>query len=323
VRSPLGGSAALVVLIQVLAPAVAVAAPLTADLTTLRAPGAEDCPDQGALSTMIARILNNAPAEDGPARPGGDVRALVEFSRTSLGYQATLRLHGAKEGERTLTDTGPTCTALGRAVSITMALLLDAQEEITAAPPPPVAVLAPPPPQPPTPAATAGFLALSGGPVVGVVGPPSVAGALALDLRFGRRAQLQLAGQYVAPRSTSFDTGSVDVSLLAGRLGLCGVVNNPDAVVQVALCGQGVGGQLRGTGSGFLSGNNAATLAWFGAGGGLALSTLLGGRWLLGASVEALVPVRKYTFSVGNRGVATGSDAVSGMLQLSVGVKIW
>ena len=308
-------------------PAAAGAVPVSAELSVERSSGAEDCPDRAALATMIIRILNGADGS-GLAGPGGDVRAEVQFARAPLGYQATLRLEGARVGERTLTDTGATCTALGRAVGITLALLLDpAQADPPGdARPVAVAVSSPPPvlaPTAPAPAGvTAGFLAVTGGSALGLVGPPSAAGGLELDLRFGRRFWLQVAGQYVTGRSSPFDTGSVEVALVAARLRLCGVLNRALARVLVAACLAGLGGQLRGEGSGFPS-SNAAEMAWFGAGGGVQASSVLGGRWLLGAGADLLAPLGSYTFSVENRGVAYRSNAVSATLQLSIGVKIW
>ncbi len=310
-----------------LAPAVAaVDGPLSAELSVERSSGAEDCPDRAGLATLIGRILKGADGS-GVVRPNGDVRAEVQFSRAPLGYRATLRLDGARVGERTLTDTGATCTALGRAVSITLALLLDpAQADSPGDAPVAVAVSSPPPPTVVAPTAapgvTAGFLTVTGGSALGLVGSPSAAGGLELDLRFGRRFWLQVAGQYVTARSSPFDTGSVEVALIAARLHLCGVLNRPLAQVLVAGCLAGLGGQLRGEGSGFPS-SNAAELAWFGAGGGVQASTVLGGRWLLGAGADLLAPLRSYTFSVENRGIAYRSNAVSATLQLSIGVKIW
>lgn len=306
-------------------PAAAGAVPVSAELSVERSSGAEDCPDRAALATMIVRILNGADGS-GLVGPGGDVRAEVQFARAPLGYQVTLRLEGARVGERTLTDTGATCTALGRAVGITLALLLDpAQADPPGdARPVAVAVSSPPPVLPPTATAgvTAGFLAVTGGSALGLVGPPSAAGGLELDLRFGRRFWLQVAGQYVTGRSSPFDTGSVEVALVAARLRLCGVLNRALARVLVAACLAGLGGQLRGEGSGFPS-SNAAEMAWFGAGGGVQASSVLGGRWLLGAGVDLIAPLGSYTFSVENRGVAYRSNAVSATLQLSIGVKIW
>jgi hypothetical protein len=301
------------------------AAPLSADLSVERAAGTEDCPDRESLGGLVVRIVNPRGGVSSLGGPGSDVRAVVQFSRAGAGYQATLRLAGAKEGERTLTDTAATCTALGRAVAITMALLLDAGLEAApeAAPPAPAAVaVAPAAPVEAPPRATSAFLAVTAGPALGLVGPPSLATGLAFELRLGRRISVELEGQYVAPRATAFDTGQVDVALLAGRTRLCGAVA-ADAPVRVALCAEGGAGQLRGQGRGFATANGAAGTAWLGAGGGLQASGVVGRRWILGVSADVLAPLHKSTFSIENRGIAYRSSAVAGLLAVGVGVKLW
>jgi hypothetical protein len=301
----------------VLLPGAAVAAP-RADLTVARALGAEDCPDAAALETMLARIEGTGPT-------GGEaaVEASVAFGRSAVGYAAELRVRGGQDGERTLTDTGPTCTALGRAVSITLALILDAHAELA----PPTLVIASPPPAPPVapapaPATRSGVLSATLGPAFGLVGKPTLAGGLELDVRLARRLIIEAGGQLAAPRSTTFDTGSVQVGLAVALVGVCGVLADPDASLVVAACARGVAGQLRGEGAGFAS-SNGATLGWWGAGGGLEVRGAVGRRWLLGASADVIAPLRRDTFSVGNRGVAYGSDAVAAMLRLGIGWRIW
>src|SRR5579862_6095631 len=109
VRFPLGAVARVALAAAVVGVArtpSASAAPLTAELVVERAPGADDCPDGDGLARLIERIVG--PGAGGLVRPGGEVRASVRFSRDASIYRATLLLAGAKQGERTLTDTGPT-----------------------------------------------------------------------------------------------------------------------------------------------------------------------------------------------------------------------
>jgi hypothetical protein len=305
--------------LSVLLPCGAAVAAPRAELSVERASGAEDCPDTAALEAMLARIVS-PPGTTGEG--GGDdaVEASVAFGRSAVGYAAELRVRGGKDGERTLTDTGPTCTALGRAVSITLALILDAHAEL--APPPAAPVVASPPPAPAARPTSAGVLAATLGPAFGLVGRPTLAGGLELDVRLGRRLLVEAGGQLAAPRSTTFDTGSVEVGLAVALVGICGVLADPDASLVVAACARGVAGQLRGEGAGFAS-SNGATLGWWGAGGGLEVRGAVGRRWLLGATADVLAPLRRDTFSVGNRGVAYGSDAVAAMLRLGVGWRVW
>jgi hypothetical protein len=296
---PLGFGGAILV---VLSAGAARAQPPSAAFAVTRLDGAEGCPDAAALDASVARILGVAPAAD--LRP--EVRVDVEFARGPSGTRATLRLAGAREGERTLTDTGLTCAALGRAVAVTLALILEGSEGGDAASTPAstlAAASASAPPPTPEPAAaaparaTSGFVSLVGGPIAGAVGAPSVRGGLELELRLGRRARLLAGGDYVPSRAAALDAGRVDVSLLAARAAACSLLDDPGRPVHVSLCALAGGGRLRGVASGFPTSHDA-TLAWLAAGGSLRVEAVVSGRLLLtaGATVEA--PLRKYTFSV-------------------------
>jgi hypothetical protein len=303
-------------LLLVAATGRAFAAPLSAHLTVARAAGAEDCPDRDALARVIERILTVGPAAQ-LVRAGGDVRADVRFARLPIGYEATLHLAGAKAGARTLTDTAPNCTALGRAVGITLALLLDAGPE---APPPE----APPPPAPPAPVgerATAAFVGVRAGTALGLVGAPAFVGGVALELSLRRRWWLQLDASVVAARATKLDEGDVDVSLVAGRARACGAVG-VTRPVQVAGCAVIAAGALRGEGRGYPADDVSVSLPWTAAGVGVQATTARG-RWRLGLGADVLAPLRKSTFSIVNRGVAFRSEPVAAMLELSVGVQVW
>jgi hypothetical protein len=324
VRIPHRVGLAVAVVVGGLASAATVAAaPLSVELAVARAPGAEDCPDRDGLARVIERLVDTAGGA-GRVRSGGDVRAEVGFSRAASIYQATLRLAGAKQGERTLTDTGPTCTALGRAVGITMALLLD-----DALPEPPLVAAIPPPPSAPVTreassgGSSEGFVVLDAGAGFGLVGGPAPAAGLAFGVRLRRRAWLELDGHYVAPRATAFAGGEVDVSLVFARLRACGVLTGDGAALLVAVCGEGAGGALTGQGRGYATADGTARLPWGAAGGGLRGRRKLDGRWSLDLAADVLAPLRTSTFSVAGRGVAYRSTTPAVMLQLGVGVVLW
>jgi hypothetical protein len=240
-----------------------------------------------------------------------------------------LLLAGKREGERTLTDTGPNCAALGRAVGITIALLLDAGRDVAAESAMPAAARTAPAsltaaggaPVPP-PRATNGALAVTLGPALGLVGGPSLAMGLALVVGVRQRVALALDGQYVASRSTAFDSGEVDVALVASRLRVCGVFRR-GARLRAAACAEGAAGRLRGEGHGYPSADRAATLGWIAAGAGAAGTFAIGRRWQVGLSADALAPLHRSTFSIANRGVAYRSSAVSALFAASVGVVLW
>ncbi|HEX4405803.1 MAG TPA: hypothetical protein VH560_13285 [Polyangia bacterium] len=305
---PRVGLAAAVVLVG-LASAVE-AAPLAVDLSVERAPGAEDCPDRDGLARIVERLTGTG----GRVRPGGDLHADVAFSRVASIYEATLRFAGAKQGERALTDTGPTCTALGRAVGITITLLLDDEAPLVAPAPPPVASKE---------AFSEGFVVLAAGAGLGLVGGPAPTAGLAFGVRLRRRLWLELDGDYVAPRATAFAGGDVDVSLAFARLRACGVLTRDGAAILAAVCGEGAGGVLTGQGRGYATADGTARLPWAAAGGGVRARRRLRGRWSLDVAADVLAPLRTSTFSVANRGVAYRSTTPGVMLQLGVGVVIW
>jgi hypothetical protein len=299
------------------------ATPLSAEIEVERGPGADGCPERDALVREIAAIIG---PEARLGTNGGDVRASISFARSTAGFQSTLRLSGARAGERTLTDTGPTCTALGRAVGITIALLLDPGLD-----PEPARPAALPPPPPPTRLtartsdtsdATSAFVGVTFGPAIGLVGAPTVDGGIGLDLGVGRHFFFQLDGHAAASRATAFDMGTVEVGLVTGRLRACASPTG-DAALRLGLCAAVAAGQLRGEGRGYATDDRAAAMAWMGAGGGVQVAAMLGRRWRVGLGADVLVPVRKSTFSIGNRGVAFQSSALAAVLGASVGVKLW
>lgn len=285
-------------------------APRPLDLRVERRAGATDCPDERALAASTAEI-------DRRATPG--VQAEVTFERQEAGYRATLRLHGAKQGERTLTDTGPTCAALGRAVAITLALSLAGEPE---APPP--APEPPPPAPPPPPSPRAGVLVgVTSGAALDLVGAPSLAFGADVGVALGRRVSIEAGGRHVLARTSTFQPGSVSVSLDAAVLRLCGVLAGVDGRWQAVACAAGAAGRLRGEGAGYPT-STAATNPWAAAGGGVdARRRLGGGRWVATLGVEALAPLRQDTFSIENGGVAYRSAAVSWMMRLGVAVRVW
>lgn len=319
-------------ILALLSAGAARAQPPSASFAVTRLDGADGCPDAAALDASVARILGVPLA----ANPHPEVRVDVEFARGPSGIRATVRLAGAREGERTLTDTGPTCAVLGRAVAITLALILEGTESDDASSRPALAASASSSAPLPstlaetkataTPPArvrgTSGFVSLVAGPIVGAVGAPAFSGGLELELRVGRRARFLAGGDYVPARALALDAGTVDVSLLAARAGACGLLDDPARAVHVSLCAVAGAGRLRGVASGFPT-SDAATLSWLAAGGSVRLETVVAGRWLLttGAIVEA--PLHNYTFSVTNVGTAYRSAALTAMLHLGIGVEIW
>ena len=268
--SLLGAAVALALLAAAGSPAAPPSS--LASLEVRRAPETAGCPDAVRLAADLAAITGAT--DRFVANPGAPVRVAVMWDRLlDGGFQASLRLDGAREGTRTLTDVGPTCDALGHAVAIALALVLDADtpgaESVK-----PVSGTEPGPPPSRSPAATserafrpaaapasiAGHLALFAGPSWGQVEQMSGAGRLELGLRL-RRASLVVGAERVLSRTTAVAPGTVEVSLWAGRLSLCALLDDPSTWVQLDACAVGAVGALHGQGHGYPT-SGATTLTW-------------------------------------------------------------
>jgi hypothetical protein len=311
---------ATVALPQVAAAASPVASPPSlASIEVRRAPEAAGCPDAVQLGADLAAITG---AERRfVASAGAPVGVEVMWDRLADGgFRASLRLDGAREGIRTLTDEGPTCDALGHAVAIALALALDSDAP---GPRPVKAVSATEPGRPPAaaPLFTAGHVALLAGPSRGQVGQMSGAGRLELGLRSGRTS-LVVGAERVLSRTTAVAPGTVEVSLWGGRLALCALLDDPSSWVRVDACAVGAVGALHGQGQGYPT-SGATTLLWWAAGGELRAEAVFRGRWLIALSTDVAATLYDYTFSVAQVGAIRGSNRWTGQLLAGVGVKLW
>ncbi|NUP11940.1 MAG: hypothetical protein HOW73_38325 [Polyangiaceae bacterium] len=121
----------------------AAADPLRGTLEIRRAAGAEDCPDTAA---MVQRVEELAGAKILSAGKAAEVTLVVDIARSNGGYKATIKLSGARDGEREIDDAGPKCTALSEGLAVTILILLDAAPSTSPEPGP-----TPPPDVGPTP----------------------------------------------------------------------------------------------------------------------------------------------------------------------------
>ena len=74
----------------------------------VRDPAATDCPSVVELQSAIEHIVQRSLVSPSTER----LMANVEFRRGDSGFSALVRLTGAKQGERLLTDTGGSCAPL-------------------------------------------------------------------------------------------------------------------------------------------------------------------------------------------------------------------
>jgi hypothetical protein len=285
-----------------LAASSAAAAPLSADITVQG--DAESCPSSAELAAAVEQIVQRPL---GAAGPSDTVTATVRFQRTDVGFQALLRLAGAKQGERSLTDTTESCAPLAQAVAVTLAVLIDADATPAARP-----VVSSP--------RSRGSLSLGVGPALGLV--PSVSLAMGGEMAVGwRRWSVHVGGIYLLPREERLGPGDVQVHLAYADALLCRLIHL-GASLEVEACGVGAAGWLSGTGEGYPSSSQAAFF-WSSLGAALRLGGTLGGTWLWRLSTEALAPLAERSFSIGNLGVAYRTGRVGGLAQLQLGMRLW
>jgi hypothetical protein len=300
------------VLLLVLASSrIAHAVPPSVELSVTRTPDAVDCPDERALTASIDQILERPLS----ATNDGRIAAEVVFSREGAAYVASLRLRGEKEGERTLRDPGPECTALAEGVAVTMALLLEPRDAAPAEAEPVRKT------ERPEKAPSSGWLAVSAGPAVGLVGATSPALGAEIGVELFRHWSFRLGGVGVLPRSSAAGEGSVSVSLLAAHATVCGAVATFEAAMRPALCVHAAGGVLNGEGAGYQT-NDSKQFSWFAGG----VGAELGGRlscFVWGAEASLLVPTRQQSFSVEPAGIAYISSPVAAVFGLRAGAVLW
>jgi hypothetical protein len=291
-------------------PLFVLGAPASAAIAVSRAPQAADCPDAERIAAEVEKILGRPIGATGDAPPA--VVAKVEFSRAGGTYEATVRLSGAREGERVLRDDGATCEGLADAVTVTTALLFDPTEH--AAPPPP----RPSPPKP-KPWLEAWISGRSGG-ATGLVGAPTWIAGGAFELSLGPFTSIELGGALTGSHAAELGEGAVRVRLWYAEVGAFRSLTGRD--FRVGPCVELLGGALTGRAEGYPT-SNSASLAWLAAGGGGRADFEAGPHLRLGARILALVPTRKQAFSIKYVGTAHESSPVGGVAELVVGVKFW
>jgi hypothetical protein len=289
----------------------AYAASPAVDISVTRAPGAGDCPDQNALKTSIEHILG----ERLSASNGEGIVAEVAFTRQGTAYEASLRLRGEKAGERTLRDPGPECTALAEGVAVTMALLLEPRDAAPAEAEPVRET------ERREKAPSSGWLAVSAGPAVGLVGATSPALGAEVGVELFRHWSFRLGAVDVLSRSSAAGEGSVNVSLLAAHATICGAVATFEAAIRPALCAHAAGGVLSGEGVGYQT-NDSKQFSWFAGGVGAELGGRLS-RFVWGAQASLLVPTRSQSFSVEPAGIAYDSSSVAAVFGVRAGGILW
>jgi hypothetical protein len=280
-------------------------APLSAAIVVLRAPDANDCPDGARFTGAVERIVGRPLGGAGP-----DVAVRVEFSRSSGAYEATVRISGAREGERTLRDEGPTCEALGEAVAVATALLVDVPEREAAHPAPASEPRA----------GVAVWLSGRGGAGAGLVGGLTWTAGGSIEATIGPLMSIELGAGFAGAQRSDLGSGGVRVSLWYAELGAYRSFTGER--VRVGPCVRFLGGARSGAGEGYPLASSAS-LAWWAVGAGVQAETSVGASVRVGARAFALLPARKQSFSIGYVGTAYESSPIAAVAEFAVAVKFW
>ena len=310
-------------------PAITQARDLPARLTVEGEPGAERCPDQHDLAARVEAILRRPL---GKGEPASALAIEVRFQRTSDGtFVARVTTRGLKPGQRLLRDTDPTCSGLGEAVSVAIALLLDSalndggeagahvepEPSIALPPPPPTdAVVAPSAPSPSR--RWQPLVSLEAGGSYGLGGSGSLLGFGRLGVRHGGWL-FDLGAGGTLPAERAFGGGSVETSLVFASLRACYLIGRSPSV---GPCLQLGAGRLHGEGGGY-GRVQGSSLPWTAGSVGLAAETQLGAGFFATFGAALWMSTRRQTFSVENAGIAWESEPVAGAATAGLGVTVF
>jgi hypothetical protein len=298
-------------------------------LSVEKATGAEQCPEQQELERRVEQILRQPLGE---LINAAALTIDVRFERTpENAFSARVIATGPKPGRRLLRDSSPTCDALGEAVSVTIALLLDyarpdrdaatiAPSTVPAAPatisPPADTVAAAARDLDSDPWTARASLEVGGG--YGLGGDGGLLGFVRAGARHGRWL-FDLGAGANLPREQGFQNGSVRTSLLFGSLRACYLLGRS---LLIAPCVQVGAGRLHGEGNGYGQ-VRAASLPWTAAGLGLAAEVPVAAGLYATLAATLWIPTRRQTFSVENAGIAWESKPLAGVLTAGVALSVF
>lgn len=225
-----------------------------AKLTYTRGPGAEACPDEGALRDAIAQKVGRDPFD------GEDVFVDVHVERRAddLAADVEVREGNVVHGRRMLSSKSSSCDELASALAVTISVALDPARfgvppRRTAPPPTPSPADRPfaeerppassPPPQDQPPKGLTWQAGVGGGVAFGAAPAPAAAVVLSFGARW-QRASLEIEGRTHLRSSEPVFGGSVSVSSSLATLVPCFHVG------PAALCAVAAAGVVRGEGKG-------------------------------------------------------------------------
>lgn len=273
-----------------------------ARLVVTRGQGAEDCP---SAERLIARARAVAPGQSLQTESDAavDTWVYIQLRHDLDRYEATIQLQGRRHGARSLSDVGPTCDSLADAVSLSLALFLDADQPRAVAPTgaPLLANRA----TTSSPSEWRYAAALGGGLAVKVLPAPAPYVDVGVDVGLTNRLRLGLGGMFVLPQRSHVAGGATDVRLSASFVRGCARLVSGDSM-ELGWCLQSLMGVLSGNGLGYEQ-TFVRNLLWTALGGGLRVDGSLGAPAFWSWSANAVVPFtrRGFAVTVGNETLDT------------------
>ena len=265
-----------------------------------RTAAAMSCPDAETLRRDVNAMAGREAIIDGAAA----VTLRIGIDRTASGFTASLASGGARTGQRELEDAGQDCKGLSQALTVSIALLLDEEQD---APRP--RALAPdkprarPPrsgatsPGPPLPRASIDVVALES---AGVVGTSTFGVAGQADFRVTKALTVGGGVFGIIEDTERVSPGEIHLSLVAAKVPACFSFRVADQSISLAFCGYPALGALVATARGF-DVNHTAAQPWFALGSGaMAEGPIVGPLGFVGR-LDAYVPLVRPRLVVAER----------------------
>ncbi len=292
-------------------------------LVVTRGGGAEDCPAAEGFAERVRAITGNASVETNPAAPT-ETWVYLEITHDLGRYNALLQTRGRRQGSRALSDVSSNCASLSDAVAMTLALLLDANEQpvgarLQTARPAPSAT-----PKPiPKPQEARYALLLGGGAGVGLLTGMTPWATGGLELLVGSRFRLGLGGAVALPERIHYLQGFTDLNLGWGYARGCALGFRSSAGVELTVCVSSMLGVLSGAGK-LYDFTKTKRWAWLAVGLGPQLSGPLASPAFWWLSATGIAPLIRHGFAIsidGEEHDTFSMDAVAATASLGMGVR--
>lgn len=267
-----------------------------ATLVVTRGQGAEDCPTADELIERVRAIVASGGLQADPRAPA-DTWIFLELNHDLGRYSAVLQTRGRQQGGRTLSDVSVNCASLAEAVTVTLALLLDAGQTRREREAKPVEVAARiatvPVPTPPR-----RFAASFGGGVgLGLLAEAAPLGAGSLEVLFGSRLRVGLGGAITLPQRVHYLQGYTELNLAWGAARGCAQALRTKSDIEVMLCVSAMVGMLSGSGKRY-DFTHTKRWAWAAVGAGPLIKGPLAAPSFWWLQALAVVPLTRHGFQV-------------------------